>query len=525
MSDSPHSPAALLRRRLSEAALMVAAAALGFAGGALIGQIESVRALGGGGLGWIFPALIGALATGGMVQAVLSARRIGDLRVEALRRGAAEEEALRLAMHDQLTGLANRWLLENRLGRAIGHVRRHGDLFVLLLVEITNLPQIQSLWGRDHVDAMLRDVAGRLLKASRETDTIARIGEGQFGMLMTTIHERRHVNTIIEKTLRALEPPVQLAGGSEILLSAAVGCVLHPDDGESVGDLMRRAAVALGRAADQGGGWCCFDPEMEEELTRRAVLESGIRAGLAAGDQFIPFYQPVFNLGDRRLVGFEALARWQHPDRGMISPADFIPAAEAAQLIQPMWEQLFERVCADLARWPDHLTCAVNLSPLQISDPEIVPKLLAICGRHDVSPSRIEAEITETGLFSSTSQAELVIRALKHAGVKMVLDDFGQEYSNFSRLIALAFDKIKIDQLYVRGMHDDPTKAAIVSTMIFLSHRLGIPANAEGIETESIAGLLAGEACALGQGYHLGRPMPAAAIDRLLAERAQAGVA
>jgi predicted signal transduction protein with EAL and GGDEF domain len=317
-----------------------------------------------------------------------------------------------------------------------------------------------------------------------------------------------------------LEQPFALAGGITAQIGASVGVAVAPADGTAVDTLVRRADVALHRAKSGGRGrFHFFEPGMDAQLRDRAELEADLRRAIAA-DLIVPHFQPLVQLDSGRPAGFEMLARWPHPTRGMVPPSEFVAVAEEIGLIGPMTERLLRRACRAAASWPAEVVLACNISPLQLRDRDLPRMVRTVLAETGLPAPRLELELTENALVGDLALAREVLAELKVLGLRLALDDFGTGHSSLRHLQALPFDKIKIDAGFVRSMVGNPESGKIVAAVIGLGHSLGLPTVTEGVENAGTAALLRGLGCDLGQGWLCGRPGPEDGVGTLLAASA-----
>jgi diguanylate cyclase (GGDEF)-like protein len=420
----------------------------------------------------------------------------------------AEERIQRLAASDLLTGLDNRAALHDAMHAVMVRAERNGDHLAVLMVDLDRFKPVNDRHGHMVGDLVLKEVARRLSRCLRQSDLRARYGGDEFVVVVEdragTDTARAAADSICERLAR----PMQF-GELTVSIGASIGISRYPADATSDDELLRKADSALYRAKQVGrGGVCLYDPKLDEALSERNQLEVALRDGIAAG-QLVPFYQPIVDLQQRRVLSLELLCRWRHPTRGLLPPDKFIALAEDTGLIGPLTMSLLRQACKDLALFPEHWRLSFNVAPQQIQDETLVPELLAILTEHHVSPQRFDVELTETALVNDTARAREVIMSLKRAGMTVTLDDFGTGYSSLSYLAEMTFDKIKIDRSFVRTLRDRPESAKIVHAIVGLSRSLGVDTVAEGVETEEEARLLQRLGCHSGQGYLFGRPVKA----------------
>lgn len=426
------------------------------------------------------------------------------------------------AARDPLTGLASYAAFRERLEEALARGRRQGRRTGVIVLNLRRFRDLNEAHGRAGGDLALRLVAARLRSAVRREDVVARLGGDRFAVAQAGLGHPSGAMTLAERLSEALAEPLPLEGGAAVV-SADIGIAIGPGDGEEAGQLLTRAedALALARTAPMPAIHC-FAPEQQASLRQRRQLERDLRDAVAEG-AFTLHWQPQRRLCDRRLVGFEALLRWPHPARGLIPPDAFIPLAEATGLIVPLGRWAMRTAAAEAATWPGGLKAAVNLSAVQVGGeglPDLVAEALQRAG---LPPGRLELEVTESVLMQDADHAARVLDALQAQGVTIALDDFGTGWSSLGYLRRFRFDRLKMDRSFLSGLETDPRTGPVVEAVLALGRGLGIGVIAEGIETEAQAARLAALGCETGQGWLLGRPMPAeqarALIQQELAAR------
>jgi diguanylate cyclase (GGDEF)-like protein len=432
---------------------------------------------------------------------------------ETNRRGVAQ--IARLAHYDPLTELPNRVLFQKHLSEALARRSRKGDQLAVHFIDLDRFKTVNDTLGHPLGDALLREAAERLRGCVREGDTVARLGGDEFAVVQTGLSDMTGATRLAGRIVEAMANPFDLQG-HQVVIGASVGVSAAPSDGEDADELLKKADMALYRAkADGRGAFHFFERAMDEQLQARRALELDLRRALAAGE-FELFYQPLYHLGDERVTGCEALLRWRHPERGMVSPADFIPLAEEIGLIVQLGEWVLRAACAEAANWPDHVRLAVNLSPAQFRDRGLVRTVVSALAASGLSANRLELEITESVLLQDSAANMTMLHDLKALGVRISMDDFGTGYSSLSYLRSFPFDKIKIDQTFVRDILDDSDAMAIIKAVLDLGSSMGIVTTAEGVETLEQLNALRGQGCAEIQGYFISRPAPAAEIAKML---------
>ena len=434
-------------------------------------------------------------------------------------RKRAEMRLAFMAHHDALTGLPNRNLLRQRLDETLSHVRRSGEKLAVLFLGIDNFKGVNDSLGHEIGDKLLRGVARRLRSTLREEDALARLNSDEFAIIQTGIHRPEDAVLLSRRLLDAIGETFLLDGNS-VVIGASIGIAMAPSDGDESERLLKNADMALSRAKnDTRGTFSFFETGMDAKAQARRKIENDLRAAIQ-DDQLRPYYQPLIDLKTGRITGCEALVRWPHPEHGMISPGEFIPVAEDTGLINARGTQILRRACNDAARWPDEVRVAVNLSPLQFRVGNLLSVVMDALKNSGLPPRRLELEITETLLLEKSNQVLATLHALRALGVRISMDDFGTGYSSLSYLRSFPFDKIKIDQSFVRDLSANRDAQAIVSSIINLGMGLGVTITAEGVETEEELACLRHEGCHEGQGFLFSRARPNEEIVELL--RAQA---
>ena len=435
-------------------------------------------------------------------------------------RKRAEAQIARLAHYDPLTELPNRVLFQKDLGEALARRSRTGDQLAVHFIDLDRFKTVNDTLGHPLGDALLRIAAERLRGCVREGDTVARVGGDEFAVVQTGLTDLSGATRLAERVVEAMAAPFDLQG-HQVMIGASVGVSVAPSDGDDADELLKKADMALYRAkADGRGAFHFFERAMDEQLQARRALELDLRRALVAGE-FQLYYQPLYHLGDDRVTGCEALLRWNHPDRGMVSPADFIPIAEEIGLIVQLGEWVLREACAEAATWPDHVRLAVNLSPAQFRDRGLVRTVVSALAISGLPAERLELEITESVLLQDNVANMGMLHDLKALGVRISMDDFGTGYSSLSYLRSFPFDKIKIDQTFVRDILEDSDAMAIIKAVLDLGASLGIVTTAEGVETVEQLNALRDQGCAEIQGYFISRPAPASDIARLLGVEAR----
>ena len=447
----------------------------------------------------------------------------GTARVVAVRdireRRAAEARIRHMAHHDALTGLPNRSLFHDRLEQALAFARRNNVAVTVLCLDLDRFKNVNDLTGHAGGDELLRQVADRLRASLRDHDTIARLGGDEFAIIQIGSTHPDGSATLAERLVKTIGRPFDL-DGQQMVIGASIGVAIFPGDAGSGDDLVRAADTALYRAKSAGRGtYRFFEADMDARVQERRMLERDLRQALAVGELEL-HYQPLVGCDTENVVGFEALVRWRHPRRGLISPVEFIPLAEECGLIIPLGEWVLRTACEEAASWPSDQRIAVNLSPIQFRHADLAKEILAILTQTGLPPQRLELEITEGVLIEDTERTLATLGRLKAAGISVSLDDFGTGYSSLSYLQRFPFDKIKIDRSFIWEMERNADSMAIVRSVIALGRSLRITVIAEGVETATQLALLQAENCDQVQGFLLGRPLAPADLGYLVLDAA-----
>lgn len=438
----------------------------------------------------------------------LASQRGIQLGKEVKRRSDAEREALLLARTDALTGLINRRAFNAELDSAIKQAAVDRTRFAVLLLDLDDFKEANDVYGHAAGDTVLMSAADRLRTVFDKGDKIARLGGDEFAILVPSFEDTGSILSLANAAGALLQTPTEWEGNA-IRVGASIGIACFPADGTVVDTLLHAADIAMYEAKNsKKGGVRLFLPAMEAERIERRCLEGEMRVGLPAGE-FVPFYQPIVRLSDGRLDGYEVLARWQHPRLGLLPPAAFLKIAEETGQITHLTRWLLRQACRDLRNMSDGLRFAVNISPVQLSEAGVVDAILAIVDEEGVDPSRIEIEITEDAVMDDMASAERAIDAFRTSGMTIALDDFGTGYSSLSNLQRLKFDKLKIDQSFVKNLDRRPESVKLVDAIIGMALSLGMNITAEGIEDEGVAMLLASRGCTQGQGFFFGHAVSA----------------
>ena len=414
--------------------------------------------------------------------------------------------------YDSLTDLPNRAMLVRQLENAQETASATGEGFALFVIDLDNFKTLNDTQGHPAGDAYLKVVAERLRDCVGGNAFLARLGGDEFAVLQTDVLVDE-AGEIADHIVDALLAPVYL-GGKEILAGGSVGVAIAPENGLDPAELMKAAELALYRAKAQGRG-CArfFEPGMEQDAQVRADLETDLRAALAAEAMEV-YFQPLVNTRTHKVSSYETLLRWNRPGHGLVSPGLFITCAEETGIIVPLGEWVIRKAIEEAAQWKDEVAVAINLSPAQMKNPSLVATVVSALATYQLDPSRLEIEIVESVLMDETEHNIRTLHALRELGVKIALDDFGTGYSSLSYLRAFPFDKIKIDQRFVRDIDSSLENQAIVRAVISLARDLGMRVTAEGVENEQQAAILAGLGCTEVQGFLYSRPIPSTEIDK-----------
>jgi diguanylate cyclase (GGDEF)-like protein len=443
------------------------------------------------------------LTTGGAVT----------IHMDVTEKRNSERQIAFLAYHDALTGLANRVQLREHIDKILDSVQRGGKAAVLCL-DLDNFKLINDTLGHSTGDELLRAVSARLRDLVDDGDLISRTGGDEFSIVRSGA-EPAMAAALAGRIVEALGAPFELHD-HQVVVGASLGIAVAPDDGETADQLLKSADMALYRAKEEGRArFHFFEPEMDTKAQTRRTLELDLRNAVAAA-QFELFYQPIINLAENRITSFEALLRWNHPTRGRVAPGDFIPLAEETGLIGPIGEWVIRQACAEAVTWPE-LRVAVNVSPLQFRNATLVSTVVAALANSGLRPDLLELEITEGVLMANNEATLVALHQLRSLGVRISMDDFGTGYSSLSYLRSFPFDKIKIDQSFVRDLAERPDSIAIIRAVAALGHSFGMTTTAEGVETQEQLDKMRSEGCNEVQGYFFSRPVPAGQIARLLA--------
>jgi diguanylate cyclase (GGDEF)-like protein len=427
----------------------------------------------------------------------------------------AQQQIFHMARHDALTNLPNRALFRERLERAL-HAAKRGDLLAVLCLDLDHFKEINDSLGHPVGDALLKEVARRLSSSMSEQDTVARLGGDEFAIVLFRHgSDAAAASALAGRLVEEIAAPYDV-GGHHLVIGVSIGVSLAPEDGNNPDQLLKNADLALYRAkADGRGTYRFFEAGMDARAQARRLLELDLRMAVRR-DEFEVHYQPIVDVSRERTVSFEALVRWRHPQRGPIAPLNFIPLAEETGLIVQLGETVLRKACKEAAGWSDEIGVAVNLSPVQFKNPNLVSSVKSALEDSGLAPCRLELEITESVLLQNSEATLATLHELRSHGVRISLDDFGTGYSSLSYLRSFPFDKIKIDRSFVQDLASRDDSMAIVRAVTGLGRSLGIVTTAEGVETAEQFELLRQEGCTQVQGYLFSKPRPAGDVPQML---------
>jgi diguanylate cyclase (GGDEF)-like protein len=436
------------------------------------------------------------------------------LKKEIADREELQAKSQYLAYHDSLTGLGNRLLFKEHLEQALRDVSLPHPSAVLFL-DLDGFKSVNDTLGHSVGDLLLKSIAAKLRNILRPTDRISRLGGDEFAILQTAGAQPASSLAMAEEIL-AIVGQQNIVDGHDVTVGASIGIAFGSAGETDAEIILKNADIAMYSAKSDGRGtYRVFDPEMDSIVQQRRILERNLRAGFS-NNEFKLFYQPLVNLRTRKVKAFEALIRWEHPERGLISPAEFIQVAEEMGLIVPLGEWVLRQACAEAVDWPEEICVSVNLSPLQFAKGNLVSTVMNALASSGLPGSRLELEITESVLLEKSERNISILNQLRELGIRISMDDFGTGYSSIGYLRSFPFDKIKIDQSFVRDLLVDEGSLAIVRAIAGLGVSFGIITTAEGVETEEQMRCLNLEGCTEVQGYFFSKPVPADEIAELL---------
>ncbi len=430
-----------------------------------------------------------------------------------------QDALIQLARYDSLTSLANRSAFHDRLDETIARAQRRQSYFALMFLDLDHFKTINDSLGHDVGDGLLKEVAGRLKSNLRGTDIVARLGGDEFTVILEYLSADRDASLVADKILKAMAEPANICG-NEFFISTSIGIAMYPRDGADQKTLTKHADMAMYKAKNDGRNtYRFFDPEMNKGFLERLQITTELRTAVEER-QFVLHYQMLVDLNSGQVVGAESLIRWRHPERGIVSPNDFISIAEESGQIVDIGNWIIEQACRDAAAWSQghvgRLKVAINLSPRQFRDRLLIKILRAALEKNKMPPACLTVEITESHLVQDSELGVEIVHKLKALGVQIAIDDFGTGYSSLSYLKCLPVDIVKIDRSFVDGAESDPNARTMISGIIELIHGLGMKVVAEGIENDAQLQLLRSEGCDIGQGFYLAHPMEQRAIEEWL---------
>ncbi len=423
----------------------------------------------------------------------------------------ASDQLARLTMQDQLTGLPNRASFLETVNNLLATKAR----VAVMMIDLDRFKPFNDLYGWPIGDAIVRAIGIRLARELEREPMVARLGADEFAALLRAGDDDTILAARARDILRVIAEPVRI-GDMTLDVSATIGIAVSPRDGGDAASLLRRADIAM--AHGKGAGCNCyrfFEQRMTDELTEASELKADLRSAIAAGE-LVPFFQPLVRLADSRIVGFEVLARWLHPEKGVLPPGHFLPLVEEIGLSAQMFAAILSEACAAARHWPTDVRLSVNISPRELQDESLPEDVRRILERWSMDGSRLEIEITENALINDSRVARGVLDGLRALGVTVALDDFGTGFSSIYHLRELPFDKVKIDKSFMKSLNTDADSARYVAAIVGLGRALGLELTAEGIEDVASMQRLRELGCTYGQGYLFGRPMPAAEAGHLV---------
>jgi diguanylate cyclase (GGDEF)-like protein/PAS domain S-box-containing protein len=433
-----------------------------------------------------------------------------------------KEKMIYMAYHDPLTQLPNRFLLSKRLKQMLREANVEDRMIALLFLDLDRFKMINDTLGHTYGDSLLTEVAKRIKSCLRKKDIVARMGGDEFLCVLSDIENEKEVSIVAKKIIHQFAEPFEL-NGNEIFVTTSIGISQYPFDGDDVESLVTNADAAMYRAKKQGRNkyeWSKV--EMQASAFEKLILENSLRKALEE-NRLLVYYQPQVHLHTKKIVGLEALIRWQHPDLGLISPADFIPIAEETGLIVPIGEWVLHTACQQMKQWMDEgmspMLIAVNLSAQQFLQKNLVDKVRGILQETELQPEYLELEITETTIMQDKRSAIDTLKKLRAMGLRVSIDDFGTGYSSLNYLKELPVDTLKIDRSFIEDIATNDSSKAVTDAIITLAHNLGLKVVAEGVETSEQIEKIKEPQCDIIQGFLISRPIPKEEIKRLIANQ------
>ena len=432
-------------------------------------------------------------------------------------RREADAKISHMALHDALTNLPNRLFFRAQMENRLAHLSRD-QKFAVLCLDLDRFKTVNDTLGHTFGDHLLRQVAERMNGCLREGDTLARLGGDEFVILQGSIKQPNDTIVLAARLFEVTSTPFDL-GGHQVVIGVSIGIAIAPTDAAEPDQLLKNADMALYRAKANGRGtYCFFEPKMDALLQARRSLELDLRKALVNGE-FELYYQPIVNLKHKEIIGFEALVRWNHPERGLVGPLEFIPLAEETTLIVPIGEWVLRQACTEAVKWPGEFSVAVNLSPAQFKMGNLSQMVLNALAHSGLPAQRLELEITESVLMVNNESTLQILHQLRSLGVRISMDDFGTGYSSLSYLRSFPFDKIKIDRSFVHNLTSNKDSKAIIRAITGLTNSLGMTTTGEGVETQEELEYLKREGCTEAQGYFFSKPKPAGEIISMISKQ------
>jgi diguanylate cyclase (GGDEF)-like protein len=433
-------------------------------------------------------------------------------------RRRAEAKISHMALHDELTNLPNRRFFLEQIENRLGHLERDHK-FAVLCFDLDRFKNVNDTLGHIFGDKLLRQVAARLHPCLREGDAVARMGGDEFAIIQGNVTEATEITALAARLIETINAPFDL-DGHHVVVGASIGIAVAPTDAADAYQLLKNADMALYRAKAEGRGtYRFFEPKMDALMQARRVLELDLRKALLNGE-FELYYQPLVNLGTDEISAFEALLRWNHPERGLVAPLEFISLAEETALIVPIGEWVLRQACREAVKWPSHISVAVNVSPAQFKRPNLSQVVMSALAGSGLAAQRLELEITESVLLLGSESTLATLHQLRKMGVRISMDDFGTGYSSLSYLRSFPFDKIKIDRSFVHDVSSNEDSMAIIRAVTGLGASLRMTTTGEGVETQEELDYLKREGCIEAQGYFFSQPRPAGEVYKMLESRA-----
>ena len=433
-------------------------------------------------------------------------------------RKTSEARIAHLAHYDALTNLPNRVYFREQLEQALKRVKR-GEKLAVLFLDLDKFKGVNDTLGHRGGDELLKTVAERLRSCVRETDIVSRLGGDEFAIVQTDIEDATAAIALAERIHNALRQPCELEG-NRFSMDASIGIAMAPADGTETDQLLQNADLAMyGAKASGRATYRFFQAEMDAEMKARRALEFDLRQAIMCGELEM-FYQPLINIRDKEVVACEALLRWRHPTRGFVSPAEFIPVAEDAGIVNQLGEFALRTACTQAVGWRDDIHVTVNVSPVQFKNDSLVPLVVSALAESGLPAKRLELEITESVLLHDDEVTLRILHQLRQLGVRIAMDDFGTGYSSLNYLRRFPFDKVKIDKSFIEHIADDPSSLAIVQAVISIAKSRDIATTAEGVEKQEQLELLRALGCTEMQGYLFSPAKPAAELAPMLLPRA-----